>query len=90
MSTALTTARRYCGGGAGIQTILKTIVLNSIFAMRAFKAPPLQNTAGVSCKSDMSVFLTGFSDSSKEPGADPPGRIFLLSAEHKRKEHHHG
>ncbi len=78
MSTALTTACRYWGGGAGIQTILKTIVMNSIFAMRAIKAPPLQNTTGVTFTLDLSGFLTGVSGFGKESDTVSPGRIFFV------------
>lgn len=79
MPAALTTVRIHCGGGAGIQTILKTIVLNGVFAMRAFTLLFVQNTTGVSQTHDLSGPLTMISDSAEEAGADSLRRIFLFS-----------
>ena len=90
MSTALTTVRRYSGGGAGIQNISKTIILNGVFAMGEWKAPPLENTTGVSRTFGSAVFLTEFFDSVRELCKDLPGRIFLLSVTKAGEEGHHG
>ena len=38
MKTALTIAGSNCSGGAGIQTDIKTITANDLYAMRAFMA----------------------------------------------------
>lgn len=48
MKTALTIAGSDCSGGAGIQADIKTMTMNSVYAMSAITALTAQNTTGVS------------------------------------------
>ena len=56
MKTALTIAGSDCSGGAGIQTDIKTMTMNGVYAMSAVTALTAQNTTGV----------TGIQESSPE------------------------
>lgn len=47
MKTALTIAGSDSSGGAGIQTNIKTMAANGVFAMSAITALTAQNTTGV-------------------------------------------
>ena len=47
MKTALTSAGSDCSGGAGIQADLKTMTMNSVYAMSVITALTAQNTTGV-------------------------------------------
>ena len=56
MKTALTIAGSDCSGGAGIQSDIKTMTMNGVYAMSAVTALTAQNTTGV----------TGIQESSPE------------------------
>ncbi|MBR6558201.1 MAG: bifunctional hydroxymethylpyrimidine kinase/phosphomethylpyrimidine kinase [Clostridia bacterium] len=47
MKTALSIAGSDCSGGAGIQADIKTMTMNSVYAMSAITALTVQNTTGV-------------------------------------------
>ena len=89
MKTALTIAGSDSSGGAGIQSDIKTMITNGVYAMSAITALTAQNTTGVSGIFDVTpefltaqldaVFTDIFPDAVKIGMVSSPALIEVIS-----------